>query len=34
MCIADRWNSPAAVAIASGINKEMNLFVAEDILIS
>ena len=34
ICMADRLANPTAVAITSGINKEMNRFVPEDILVS
>ena len=33
MCMVDHLANPAAVAITSGVNKEMNRFVPEDILV-
>ena len=33
MCMADRFATPTAVVIASGINKEMKKLVPEDMLV-
>jgi hypothetical protein len=33
MCMIDRLANPTMLAIASGMNKEMNRFVSEDILV-
>jgi len=33
-CIEDRLANPTAVTIASGMNKEMNRFIPEGILVS